>query len=136
MTTSNKLMEKLRIVGNALLPTWASASTFKCSKRTSIVGKSSPTLNHETNKITQTCKFLYTWCQSFKKWYIITIWPKHRRFFYISATTTKIVSTAFDSNSTVKYQELRCNHYLKPYIISLRFISKLEQTQTQNNNSS
>jgi hypothetical protein len=45
MITSNKLMEKLRIVGNALLPTQASASTFKCSNRTSIVGKSRPTLH-------------------------------------------------------------------------------------------
>lgn len=39
------LTVKLNIVGKALLPTRASASTLKCSNRTSIVGRSRPTLH-------------------------------------------------------------------------------------------
>ena len=38
------LAQKLKNVGKALLPTYASASTFKCSNRTSIVGRLIPTL--------------------------------------------------------------------------------------------
>ena len=45
------MKEKFKSVGNALLPTWTCASTFRCSKRTSIVGISSPTLEFKFGKI-------------------------------------------------------------------------------------
>lgn len=55
IVTSNMLKKKLKNVGRALLPTWTSASTFRCSNRTSIVGSSIPTLSkikkQETRKL-------------------------------------------------------------------------------------
>ena len=48
--TSIILTEKFKNVGKALLPTCASASTFKCSKWTSIVGIAIPTLRNPKQK--------------------------------------------------------------------------------------
>ena len=45
--SSSVLVMELRTVGMPLLPTRTSASTFRCSKRTSIVGMSIPTLQQQ-----------------------------------------------------------------------------------------
>jgi hypothetical protein len=47
--TSSLLVMELRTVGRALVPTRTSASACRCSNRTSIVGRSSPTLQIVNN---------------------------------------------------------------------------------------
>jgi len=50
LNTSIVLVKKFKTEGKPLLPTYTSASTFKCSYRTSIVGISIPTLSIERRK--------------------------------------------------------------------------------------
>lgn len=50
LITSSMLTEKFKNVDEALLPTWTSAATFKCSNRTSIVGRTIPTLTSYKKK--------------------------------------------------------------------------------------
>lgn len=61
--TSTMLIEELNNVGKALLPTYVSASTLRCSKRSSIVGNLIPTLkifNIYQNPIKVNCKGIKT----------------------------------------------------------------------------
>ena len=107
---SNKLITVFHSVGRALLPTWHSASTVKCSNWTSIVGSWIPTL--QTMSKHNLCELCIAKA-SMKVFNQITIWAvatlgiEIGNSVWVSNTETHKLTCLYDS-----WASSRTSHYL------------------------